>query len=235
MTESAEVSDQLRAFIKEAPAIRAPLLAFMQEAAADIGAKKIILDVGSGKAPFRELFTNRRYIRLDWNHSIYEAPVDVWGSATILPIANACVDAVICTEVLEHVSEPLSALTEIYRVLKPLGKLWLTTPFVWPLHEEPYDYYRYTSHGLRHLLEQTRFQVTSILPSSDAFSTLAEMAASAEWLMGRSDDAYGAQRGLIARVLKPVASMLEEFSSYDAQMILPLGYRAVAIKAPLAS
>jgi ubiquinone/menaquinone biosynthesis C-methylase UbiE len=67
------------------------------------------------------------------------------------------VDAVLSTQVLEHVADPLSVLAEFFRVLKPDGRLWLTAPFVWYLHEEPYDYYRFTSHGLRFLLERAGF------------------------------------------------------------------------------
>lgn len=230
MTDIFRMSDRLKAFIEEAPEARAPHLAFMLEAAAEIEMGKVILDVGSGTSPFQELFPNRRYIRLDWNHSIYDAPVDVRGSAAMLPIANSCLDAVVCTEVLEHVSEPQSAAREMYRVLKPGAKLWLTTPFVWPLHEEPYDYYRYTSHGLRHILEQAGFYIKSILPLSDSFSTVAALMLNAEWLMGKAEDGLDVDRGLVGRVLKATASMVQEVSRYDTRWILPLGYRAIAVR-----
>ena len=63
------------------------------------------------------------------------------------------VDAIFMIEVLEHVAEPWNAIPEIHRILKPSGKLILSTPLMFPLHDEPYDYYRYTKHGLEYLLK----------------------------------------------------------------------------------
>ncbi len=65
---------------------------------------------------------------------------------------DECFDAVFLMEVLEHVSTPDLAISEIYRVLAPGGRLVLSTPFLFEIHEGPYDYYRFTEHGLRHLL-----------------------------------------------------------------------------------
>lgn len=66
---------------------------------------------------------------------------------------------VICNQVLEHVFNPDLFLQEIFRVLKPGGKLLMTVPFVWDEHEQPWDYARYSSFGLRSLLERNGFIV----------------------------------------------------------------------------
>ncbi len=79
------------------------------------------------------------------------------------------------TEVLERVAEPARVLSELARILRPGGGLLLTVPFVFELHEEPWDHSRFTNHGLRHLLEATGFAVGTIEPLTGWFSTLAQI------------------------------------------------------------
>lgn len=66
---------------------------------------------------------------------------------------NNSVDIFFCMEVLEHVKNPFNAIKEIQRVLKPGGIIIGSTPFVFPIHDEPYDFYRYTKYGLRNLFQ----------------------------------------------------------------------------------
>ncbi len=68
-------------------------------------------------------------------------------------IKDAAYDAVLCNSVLEHVDDYQRGLAEITRILKPGGVLLLNVPFRQALHLEPYDFWRFTAHGLRHLLE----------------------------------------------------------------------------------
>jgi SAM-dependent methyltransferase len=63
-----------------------------------------------------------------------------------------CFDVVFLMEVLEHVYDPSQALAEIYRVLKPGGILVFSVPFIFPLHDRPFDYFRFTKHGIKLLL-----------------------------------------------------------------------------------
>jgi SAM-dependent methyltransferase len=89
--------------------------------------------------------------RWNYSHLDFVAPLDD------LPMADGCYDAVLCTQVLEHVPNPGDCLLELLRVLKPGGRLFLTVPMAHPEHQVPYDYYRYTSYGLRYLLDQAGF------------------------------------------------------------------------------
>lgn len=79
---------------------------------------------------------------------------DIVMDATQLTFDNESFDAVFMLEVLEHVVEPKAALNEVNRVLKPGGRFVISTPFVFGIHEAPYDFWRFTRHGLEHLLAE---------------------------------------------------------------------------------
>ena len=98
--------------------------------------------------------------------------VDLIASSTAIPIREKQFDLVLCTEVLEHVSEPGKALQEIRRVLKPSGHLFISVPFLIGLHEEPHDYYRYTEHGLRYLLTREGFIIKRLRNRGNYLSIL---------------------------------------------------------------
>jgi SAM-dependent methyltransferase len=104
-----------------------------------------VLDVGCGEQPLRERVeaAGASYVGLDVTQNASRT-VAVVGSVLELPFDADRFDVVICSEVLEHVPEPRQALAEIARVLVPGGRLVLSTPFLYPLHESPYDYFRYT-------------------------------------------------------------------------------------------
>jgi SAM-dependent methyltransferase len=80
------------------------------------------------------------------------------GTAEALPVPDGSFDVVLCTMVLEHVVDPRKVLAEVRRVLEPGGRLVLTVPSVWPAHEMPHDYWRFTSSGLEHLMREFGFE-----------------------------------------------------------------------------
>lgn len=120
-----------------------------------------ILDIGCGHKPYRGLFSCDEYLGLeiDSPKSRANPAVDKLYDGKTIPFADAYFDSVIATQVLEHVFEPAAWLREIHRVLKPGGRLLLTVPFVWDEHEPPYDYARYTSFGLAHLVKSAGFEI----------------------------------------------------------------------------
>jgi SAM-dependent methyltransferase len=115
-----------------------------------------LLDVGCGSQPYRSLFFVDEYIGLDIDNEMsrQRGIADQLYDGNAFPFADGSFDSVLCNQVLEHVFNPDDFLREIARVLKPGGKLLLTVPFVWDEHEQPYDYARYSSFGLRALLEK---------------------------------------------------------------------------------
>ena len=126
----------------------------------------LTLDIGAQNGPYAALFPRR--VALD---IVPGRGVQVIGDAQALGIGGATVDAVLCTEVLEHLPEPQRAIDEMYRVLRPGGVLILTTRFLFPIHDAPHDYFRYTKYGLRHLLR--RFEIVELAEETTAVGTLA--------------------------------------------------------------
>ena len=127
-----------------------------------------ILDVGCGSKPYKSLFDFKEYIGVDIEnpgHDHSSEDVDVIYDGKTLPFEAATFDSVITNQVFEHVFHPAAFLNEINRVLKPGGKLLLTVPFVWDEHEQPYDFARYSSFGVKHSLESNGFEVVTFRKS----------------------------------------------------------------------
>jgi SAM-dependent methyltransferase len=124
------------------------------------------LDIGAQNGPYAVHFPRR--VALDIRRGI---GVQIVGDAQALGIRDATFDVVLCTEVLEHLPEPQRAIDEMFRVLTPGGQLLLTTRFLFPIHDAPHDYFRFTKYGLRHLLR--RFEIVSLEEETDAVGTIA--------------------------------------------------------------
>jgi SAM-dependent methyltransferase len=162
---------------------------FVQRAADEIPPGSLVLDAGAGEGRYRERFGRHRYVSadlavgdVDWDYSGLTTICDLH----VLPYRRDGFDAVLATQVLEHLREPGRFLAEVRQVLRPGGTLWLTAPMTFREHQAPHDYWRFTSHGLRHLLETAGLRVVSIEPQGGYF-----------WLMG--DQLQAMHRYLFAR------------------------------------
>jgi len=138
------------------------------------------LDIGCGVMPYRELITRKpsrvtRYIGLDIETPTYRAAVDLRWDGRSIPLPDASVDCAMATEVLEHCPEPLVVLKEARRVLKPGGVFFFTVPYIWPLHDAPYDFYRYTPFALERLLAEAGFADVKIQAMGGWNASLAQM------------------------------------------------------------
>jgi SAM-dependent methyltransferase len=226
------ISEGLRAFVGEAPFERQPILDFMRRAARELPAGARVIDVGAGDAPYRELFGHVDYVTSDWEHSLHEdlPAVDLQAPADALPVEDAAFDAVLLTQVLEHVAEPAAVLAEQFRVLRPGGRLYLTVPLVWELHELPFDFYRYTPAALRHLIEGAGFGDVEVEPRNDCFSTLAQLMRNMAHVMGRAPDGLDERREAAAAALAELSTRVAELAPLDVERILPLGYTAAATR-----
>ena len=122
-----------------------------------------LLDAGAGRLSYRFILepfcTSYASVDIDVREKFDGAVGDV----QYLPLKSGVFDTVFCTQVLEHVPEPQKAMDEIFRVLKKGGCAIFTVPHLGYLHNEPYDYYRYTNHGLKYMLEKSGFHVVQIV------------------------------------------------------------------------
>ncbi|MBW8312522.1 MAG: class I SAM-dependent methyltransferase [Rhizobium sp.] len=129
-------------------------------------ARGTVLDVGCGDRWVESILPEDCwYVGLDslsTGRSMYRSSPSVFGDAGKLPIADDSVDTVVMFEVLEHLPAPGAALREIHRCLSPEGKVVLSVPFLYPIHDAPIDFQRYTEHGLRRALERENLSVESI-------------------------------------------------------------------------
>lgn len=116
-----------------------------------------VLDIGCGYMPYREIVLAtpgvKKYIGLDFKkNDIYRNKPDLTWDGRTIPLQDNTVQSAMATELFEHCPEPELVMKEIVRVLCPGGILFFTIPFLWPLHDVPYDQYRYTPFSIeRHL------------------------------------------------------------------------------------
>lgn len=134
-----------------------------------------VLDVGCGNKKFYNDVKNqvKEYIGLDHPETLHnKEKIDVFATAYDIPFNDESFDFVLLTQVLEHLEEPKKALKEVNRVLKKDGKLIISWPFLYPIHEAPRDFYRYTHYGIRHLGENSGFKIEKIQAVSGFWVTI---------------------------------------------------------------
>jgi SAM-dependent methyltransferase len=167
----------------------------------------LVLDAGAGRAPYRDLFAHARYETADFlavKGKKYTEQ-DYVCDLREIPVEDARFDHVLLTQVLEHLPEPATVLAELHRVLKPGGTLWLTAPLFYAEHERPYDFFRYTQFGLRHLLEGAGFVVDEIDWMEGYLGTLSYQARMIGKALPSTSAAYGG--GFRGRALASAAKL----------------------------
>jgi SAM-dependent methyltransferase len=138
-----------------------------------------VLDIGCADRHLaRRLSGKAQYIGLDYPSTalgMYGTRPDVFGDARALPFADAGLDAVILKDVLEHLEGPEAALAEIARVLRAGGRLVLWMPFIYPIHDAPHDFQRFTAHAMSAYLGAKGFRVLELKPVLKPVETAALM------------------------------------------------------------
>ncbi len=138
-----------------------------------------LLDFGCGAKPYKSLFTNvTEYIGVDYageGHDHKNENIEFFYDGKTLPFRENEFDCIFSSEVLEHIFNPVEIIAELQRVLRPGGKFLFSCPFVWPEHEVPIDYARYTRFALTDLLEKNNFRIITVDKSGDFATAIAQM------------------------------------------------------------
>lgn len=138
-----------------------------------------LLDLGCGDVPYYPLYAPhvQRVLCTDWSNSLHGgAHLDfVSDFENLLPLADACVDTVMLSDVLEHVYRPKHVIAEMFRILRPGGVAFIHAPLLYVVHEAPHDYFRYTQFAIRRIAEETGFAIGILDPLGGKFLAWADL------------------------------------------------------------
>jgi SAM-dependent methyltransferase len=194
----------------------------------------VLLDLGCGKAPLYGLY--RHYtedaICVDWANSIHANPHLDFVQDLNEPLATVdsqSVNTVLLSDTLEHIRRPQDLMNEIGRVLAPGGHLLMNVPFMYWLHEVPYDYYRFTRYGLEHLISEAGMRQIELEAIGGAPEVLGDVASKMVALVPKVGRAIAS--GIQAATAAAVRRGPGARASHRSREIFPLGYALVAAKA----
>ncbi|WP_354256507.1 class I SAM-dependent methyltransferase [Bradyrhizobium sp. F1.13.3] len=131
-----------------------------------------LLDLGCGKAPLYGVYRNlvNEVTCIDWGNSLHQTTYLDKEADLTQPIdyPDGAFDTIVLSDVLEHIPVPMDLCLEISRLLSPGGKLIMSVPFYYPLHEAPHDYYRYTEFALRRFMDHSGMRIVCLNPVGGA-------------------------------------------------------------------
>jgi SAM-dependent methyltransferase len=167
----------LRGIIGRLNAERWGIEQFLQATAKQVASSDRLLDAGAGQGNYRKYFAHSRYESTDITagFSMPGQRHSYLSELHHMPVRDGAYDIVINTQVLEHVEFPQQVVNELFRVLKPGGRLFLTTPQSWGIHMAPYHFFNFTRYGLESLFKNAGFEIHSIDPLGGIFWNLAKI------------------------------------------------------------
>jgi len=159
-----------------------------------------VIDIGAGTCRYRDAFSHCDYKTHDFkkykgykdNSEGLYGDIDYISDILSIPVPSDSFDVVICTEVLEHVPEPIIVIKEISRILRSEGRLIITAPLGSGLHQLPYHFYGgFTPTWYNHFFKQNGIEILEITPNGGFFKHLAQECARVSWLMPEIDYLFG--------------------------------------------
>jgi len=165
-----------------------------------------LIDIGCGEKPYESFLSKyvSEYVGVDHEETLHcRDTIDIFAPAYDIPVEDESFDCALCTAVLEHLEEPGKAISECARILKAGGIALYTVPFIWELHEEPRDFYRYSKYGLRYLFETNGFQIIELKALSGFWVTFAQALTLYLWKFRR--------KRRLRKFLKPLFMLIPPF------------------------
>lgn len=207
---------------------RAGLYEFLYEQYNEIPKDSKVLTIGSGGEVNRilnEASLKNKFNVVSMDIDSKRSP-DFIGDICVYDFGDEKFDVVVLAEVLEHLYAPHLGIDNIYKILNKNGKLILTTPFILPIHDAPYDYYRFTKYGLQYLLRS--FSSLIIKERNSYFEAI-------DVLWVRMLQINTKQSILVSKIIIPFIFFLKRpitklLSSYIKTDVMTTGYTVVAVK-----
>ena len=190
------------------------------------------LDIGCANREIKPALSGcSSYLGLDYPATatgMYKSRPDVFGDARCLPFADASFDTILLLDVLEHVAYPESVLAEAARVMRRGGRLLLTIPFAYPMHDVPHDFQRFTEHGLAHRIRECGLHATVIHEVGNASE-----AASANLAMALAQGLIDAMSGRTWRsmwlpLVPPLVAAINMFGWLSGHLLPARGFMPAA-------
>jgi len=221
---------------------------WIAQQAAMLPAGSRVLDAGAGSCPYRHLFSHCEYKAQDFTSLQGEqlsgggyGRIDYVCDIADIPVDDGTFDVILCTEVLEHLPEPIKAIYEFARILKPGGKIIITAPLGSGIHQEPYHFYGgYTPFWYQKFLTEAGFESIEVEANDGSLRACAQesmrfIQLSRPFSLGMSvwKELLWMPLWLLLlpfmAVLAPLSSML--LNPYDKDKRFTIGYHVTATKA----
>lgn len=197
---------------------------WVKNEAAKLPSGSKVLDAGAGASKYRPFFSHCDYKTQDFCRYEgplvqYLQPINYVCDIAAIPLPDGSLDAILCTEVIEHVVDPMAVLAEFQRLLKPGGKLLLTSPLLSHLHMEPYHYYGgFTRYWHEYWLPKRGFKIDSITPVGGPGRTAVTFLVAFHTIWSAAEKKLGLGRRLISMMFRLPAKLKIH---YLAPRILP--------------
>lgn len=215
---------------------------FIEKLVQAVGSDGVFLDIGCGEGALRrELDPRVQYVGLDRYIGMKAGEYEGWdmrpsiiGDAHRLPFRDGAFTAVAMMHVLEHIHEPHAVFHEVERIMAPGGYLFIDVPFLYQLHHQPNDHFRYTPYSLKHLAESVGLQVEEILPSGGYFRFIAYALRQARGAVTTKGVYAGIVRVLVGWPLAAIGVLLDRaqyvLDICDTKQEMVCGYHVVLRK-----
>jgi SAM-dependent methyltransferase len=193
----------------------------------DIPAGFTLLDAGAGEQQYRKFCTHLKYFSQDFE-------LDIVSDINSIPVKNASFDVILCTEVFEHIPEPIKTISEFSRILKPGGKLILTLPVCSLTHFAPYYFYNgFSKYFLQKFLDENGLLIKEMAYNGNYYEFLAQELHRLPFVAERySKFKLPFFKILVKIAFIPLMLILNWFSKRDAgsSELLSMGIHVIAIR-----